>query len=335
MLDAKVAFAPWPFWLKPFLFKSSLLVARRQDLKAFAPRKTDCANGPQGMESGGDAIGMVRCHSRGLAHHHTSGDFGHDQTDLATTSTWSIWADFGRARPILANGPPRAPDPRAPPLPRTALRRTAQNFALFLSFSRSHFHSCFSLWVSSRVFFPLSGGLLVEFWWCFGRSGSSNVLVFALGLSCGSPAACKIPRDPQRKKDTRRHPERGKKNENGSGRRKKNAKFWAPSPTLFLFWGPNLSGPLPFGPPLRAPNFGPPIPSLLPPRFPSSPQPRKCPKLTVAKVGETVAKAGRARCETGSVGGPRHRSSVPVGPTTTSMEFSSAGSPRSSSAARS
>ena len=36
---------------------------------------------------------------------------------------------------------------------------------------------------SSRVFFSLSWGLL-EFWWCFGRLGPSNVRVFALGLSC-------------------------------------------------------------------------------------------------------------------------------------------------------
>ena len=44
-----------------------------------------------------------------------------------------------------------------------------------------------SLGVSSRVFFSLSRGLLVEFWWCFGLPGPSNVRVFALGLSCESP----------------------------------------------------------------------------------------------------------------------------------------------------
>ena len=81
--------------------------------------------------------------------------------------------------------------------------RTAQNFVLFFplpapfrSFSLSlGISSClfFSLRVSSRVFFPLSGGLFVEFWWCFGRSGTPNVLVFTLGLSCKTPAACRPP----------------------------------------------------------------------------------------------------------------------------------------------
>ena len=37
-------------------------------------------------------------------------------------------------------------------------------------------------------FFSLSGGPFVEFWWCFGQPGPSNVLVFALGLSCETPA---------------------------------------------------------------------------------------------------------------------------------------------------
>ena len=65
--------------------------------------------------------------------------------------------------------------------------------AFFLSLGVS---SClfFSLWGSSRVYFSLSGDLLVEFWWCFGRPGPSNVRVFALGLSCESPsAACRPP----------------------------------------------------------------------------------------------------------------------------------------------
>ena len=65
----------------------------------------------------------------------------------------------------------------------------------FFSFSRLHVHSfllslgifsClfFSLRVSSRVFFPLSGGLLVEFWWCFGRSGPQMCLF--------SPSGCRV-----------------------------------------------------------------------------------------------------------------------------------------------
>ena len=41
-----------------------------------------------------------------------------------------------------------------------------------------------SLWVTSRVFFPLSRGLLVEFWWCFGRSG--------LQMCLFSPSGCRV-----------------------------------------------------------------------------------------------------------------------------------------------
>ena len=95
---------------------------------------------------------------------------------------WWGQADLGGARSFSANGPPirRTPSPpdrnppdRPPP--------ESPKFRAFFSFSRSHFHLFFSLWGSSRVFF-LSGGLLVECWWCFGRSGPSNVLVFALGM---------------------------------------------------------------------------------------------------------------------------------------------------------
>ena len=98
-------------------------------------------------------------------------------------------------------------------------------FRAFFSFSHSHLHSfflslgifsclLFSLRVSSRVFFPLSG----VFSWNFG------------GVLVG--------RDLKRKKDTRRHPEREKKTREdpqrekkrmkmGVGEGKKRAKFWA------------------------------------------------------------------------------------------------------------
>ena len=55
----------------------------------------------------------------------------------------------------------------------------------FFSFSRPIFFFFFSFWVSSRVFFPLSGGLLVEFWWCFGRSGPQMCLFSASERSGG------------------------------------------------------------------------------------------------------------------------------------------------------
>ena len=150
----------------------------------------------------------------------------------------------------------------------------AQNFALFFSFSHSHFHSFFlslgifsclffSLRVSSRVFFPLSGGLLVECWWCFGRSGPQMCLFSLTSCRVEAPGGLqaarvsqdnlraktstfevptdqnttKIPReDPQReekrhektpgerKKDTRRSPERKKKMKMGVGEGKKKAR---------------------------------------------------------------------------------------------------------------
>ena len=75
------------------------------------------------------------------------------------------------------------------PLPWTPLRRTRPKFRAFFSLSRPVVVLFFSLWGSFRVFFSLSGGLLVEFWWCFGRLGPSNVRIFALGLSCETPAA--------------------------------------------------------------------------------------------------------------------------------------------------
>ena len=57
---------------------------------------------------------------------------------------------------------------RTPP-PRTPLRRTAQNFALFLPFS-----------ATVSLFLCLSGCLLVEFWWCFERR---NPEMCTFGLS--------------------------------------------------------------------------------------------------------------------------------------------------------
>ena len=90
--------------------------------------------------------------------------------------------------------PPPDPPSAGPPLRQTApppdrpLRRTAQNFALFFP-SPTPIFIFFSLQVSSRVFFPLSGGLLVEFWWCFGRSGPQMCLF--------SPSGCPVkPRRP-------------------------------------------------------------------------------------------------------------------------------------------
>ena len=73
---------------------------------------------------------------------------------------------------------PDPPSARPPKISRFSLYRPH-----FRSFSPSG-----DLLVS---FFSLFGGLLVEFWWCFGLPGPSNVRVFELGLSCEPPAACR------------------------------------------------------------------------------------------------------------------------------------------------
>ena len=123
---------------------------------------------------------------------------------------------------------------------------------------------------------------------------------------------------------TRRPPEREEKNEFCGGRGEKSAKFWPSTLRGLHPSGPTLRGLHPSGPPpflaptllaptllaptLLAPTlflclgphpFGPlsppwpPIPS--PYSSPTPPHPQKCPQLTVAKVGETVAKTGRGQ----------------------------------------
>ena len=135
----------------------------------------------------------------------------------------------------------------------------AQNFALFFSFSRPLIFIYFflSLGRSSRVFFSLSlsGCLLVSFF--------LSVEVFSWnfgGVLVGRDLrwACFRLR----------------------------AVLWNDSPAF----GPPAFGP----PPFRLPRPSCPQP-FTPPSSPHSlppPHPRKCPKLTVAKVGKTVVKVG-------------------------------------------
>ena len=66
-----------------------------------------------------------------------------------------------------------SPPSAGPPLFRTALRWTAQNFALFSPLPPQN--SFFSF---------LSGGLLVEFWWCLKRRDPQMCTFGVLGLSC-------------------------------------------------------------------------------------------------------------------------------------------------------
>ena len=88
-------------------------------------------------------------------------------------------------RPPLDRPPPDRPKFRAffflLPLP----------FSFFFSLSGDLLVSFFS--ISGCL--PLSGGLLVEFLVVFWSVGTSNVLVFSLGLSCGGspPTACRPP----------------------------------------------------------------------------------------------------------------------------------------------
>ena len=118
---------------------------------------------------------------------------------LCVSAVWFAWS-------------PGAPPPYCPSAG-PPLRRTAQNFALFFPSPTSIFHS--SLWGSSR-------GILVVFW----SVGTSNVLVFALRLSCETPAPSAPFGVP---------PFRGPT---------------LPGPYLFYVWTPTLRGPKFGAPPL-------------------------------------------------------------------------------------
>ena len=89
-----------------------------------------------------------------------------------------------------------------------ARTRGPQNFALFFDLFRSHFRS-----------FSLSGGLLVEFWWCLKRRDPQMCTFGVLGLSCEAPAArsdggFRIPaRKKEKMKKKKKRSEKMEKNE--------------------------------------------------------------------------------------------------------------------------
>ena len=122
-----------------------------------------------------------------------------------------IWPD--RIWPIFCfGGPPRGGGPKsggpkgwgplgvgAPkgwgPEPRKsgARRVGARNFALFFSLSPT----------GKFILSSLSGGFLVEFWWCLKRRDAQMCAFGVLWLSCGTPAAppdraAGVPHDNQR-----------------------------------------------------------------------------------------------------------------------------------------
>ena len=67
-------------------------------------------------------------------------------------------------------------------LRQTTLRRTAQNFALFLPFP-----------ATVSLFLCLSGCLLVEFRWCLRRRSPQMCTFGVLGLSCEAPGSPVVP----------------------------------------------------------------------------------------------------------------------------------------------
>ena len=138
-----------------------------------------------------------------------------------------------------------------------ALRRTAQNFALFLPFPAT-----VSLFLA-----------LFEFWWCFedqdpqmctrGRRGFTGQPENSKRAHLSVPALQTPPKIPRENP-----PERHRNSETVAGEGRKSAKFWAPHPfgappfrcpTLCpTLSGPTFSGPHPFGaPPFRGPTLSP------------------------------------------------------------------------------
>ena len=132
-------------------------------------------------------------------------DFGHNQRDSRQFEPiWSGQSDFSLFEPTrlgladLGNGladfwwpnPPSAGPPSVG-LPSVGPPSVGPpKISRFFSFSRSHFHSfLLSLGMFSYLFLSLrvsSRGILVVYW----SVGTSNVFIFALGLSCGSPRGC-------------------------------------------------------------------------------------------------------------------------------------------------
>ena len=157
----------------------------------------------------------------------------------------------------------RTPRPSAEPLSLPPADRSAgppfrPKFRAFCSFFQPHFHSFF---LSLGVFSWNFGGVLV------GRD--SNVLVFAIRLSCGTPAVCafEVPTDQNTTKIPREDPQREKKKRKWEWKKEQKARIFGP-PTMR---GPHLRGPTLRGQTFVAPPFGAPpflglhTPSPLPP----------------------------------------------------------------------
>ena len=100
----------------------------------------------------------------------------------------------------------------------------------------------FPLPLQNSLFSSLSGGLLVEFWWCMKHRGVQMCTFGVLGLSCASPGGPGLVE--------------GRKRTNFAAGQEKKARNFGPPP----FGPPPFEPPHPFGaPPFRGPHpFGPP-----------------------------------------------------------------------------
>ena len=188
---------------------------------------------------------------------------------------WWVWCvqDFWASPPdpSLPDPPPPGPPSAGPPL-----RRTAQNFALFLPFP-----------AIISFFLCLSGCLLVEFWWCFRSPGAAGARARQPENSKRAHLRVLAFKNTTNNEKT---PRETQKERNDGGKGKKKREILGPPPL-----GPPPFGAPPFGgPTLRGPTLrGPPrwAPTLAGPH-----QNKKLAKCGLAKFGQQkLAKFGQIR----------------------------------------
>ena len=118
--------------------------------------------------------------------------FGHRLTDFGHGQLWAFlrvgrgWGEGG-AKGAEGVGARTQKNGGGPKISCFFFPSPGHMFILFLSLSGMFSCLFFSLRVSSRVFLSLSGGLLVEFWSCFGRSRPQIYLFSPLGCRVEAP----------------------------------------------------------------------------------------------------------------------------------------------------